>query len=73
MTIIEEKAARYRCRAKELRVLAEDWSDHRAQAMILEIAADYERMARTVGSLRVISSNRTAAWLPDPVVSGDCA
>ena len=58
MTIIEEKAARYRFRAEELRVLAEDWSDHRAQAMILEIAADYERMARTVGSLRVISSDR---------------
>lgn len=57
MATMGDRAARYRYRAGELRALAEDWDDIRAQAMILELAHDYERMAETVGKLRVISSD----------------
>ena len=57
---MKDKAARYRCRAEELRVLAEDWTDSRAQAVILEMAEEYERRAETLGKLRVISSDRTS-------------
>ena len=58
MSTIQERAARYRFRAEELRTIAEDWPDSRAQAMILEIAQDYDRMADTVGKLRLITSDR---------------
>ncbi|HEX3663812.1 MAG TPA: hypothetical protein VHU23_01065 [Rhizomicrobium sp.] len=57
---MSERAARYRGRAEELRMLAEDWADSRAQAMILEMAQDYERMADTVGKLRLIVSDGRA-------------
>src|ERR1700733_2725772 len=60
MATMKERAARYRFRAEELRSLAEDWADSRAQAVILEMAMDYERMAETVGKLRVISSDQPA-------------
>ncbi len=56
-----DRAARYRYRAEELRALAEDWDDSRAQAMILELAQDYERRAETVGKLRLISSDAAHA------------
>jgi hypothetical protein len=59
MTMMKDRAARYRFRAEELRTLAEDWSDRRAQAMILEMALDYERRAEIVGKLRLISSDQS--------------
>ncbi|HTT82418.1 MAG TPA: hypothetical protein VMF67_02960 [Rhizomicrobium sp.] len=58
MPMLKDRAVRYRFRAEELRALAEDWADSRAQSMILEMAKDYERMADTVAKLRVISSDR---------------
>jgi hypothetical protein len=61
MATVEDRAARYRCRAEELRTMAEDWADTRAQAVIREMAQDYERMADTLGKLRVISSDRRGA------------
>ena len=60
MSAIESKVAKYRWRAAELRNLAEDWADMRAQEIILEMAREYEKMADTVGSLRIISSDRAA-------------
>ncbi len=57
MSIMQNRAAKYRCRAEELRSLAEDWDDMRAQAMILDMAREYERMAETLGKLRLISSD----------------
>ena len=59
MSTLKDRAARYRFRAEGLRALAQDWDDRRAQAMILEMAREYERMAETVGNLRVISSDWT--------------
>jgi hypothetical protein len=60
MATVKDRATRYRSRAEELRVLAEDWTDSRAQAVILEMAEDYERRAETLGKLRVICSDRTS-------------
>jgi len=57
MATMNDRAARYRFRAEELRILAKDWTDSRAQAVILEMALDYERKAETIGKLRVISSD----------------
>lgn len=57
MSTLKDRAARYRYRAAELRTLAKDWDGMRAQAMILEMAQEYERMAETVGNLRLISSD----------------
>ncbi|HEX4159074.1 MAG TPA: hypothetical protein VHY79_11405 [Rhizomicrobium sp.] len=59
METMKDRAARYRDRAEELRSLAEDWADSPAQAMILELAEDFDRMAETVAKLRVISSDGT--------------
>ncbi|HEY3637666.1 MAG TPA: hypothetical protein VGK90_05905 [Rhizomicrobium sp.] len=56
---MQDRVARYRYRAEELRVLAQDWTDSRAQAMILEIANDYEHMADTASKLRLIVSDRS--------------
>jgi uncharacterized protein with PhoU and TrkA domain len=54
MVSMNDRVARYRYRAEGLRLLAQDWADSRAQAMILEIASDYERMADTAAKLRLV-------------------
>ena len=41
-----EAAVRYRRRAEEVRIIAEDTQDSRSRAILLTIADDYERMAR---------------------------
>ena len=41
-----EAARRYRNRAKEVRMIAEDTKDPEARQSLLRVARDYERMAR---------------------------
>ena len=65
MATMKNRAAWYRGRAEDLRALAEGWDDSCAQAMILEMAQDYERMAETIGNLRVISSEPPGPPLTD--------
>lgn len=45
MTVHMEKASRFRERAEELRVIAEDWKSDETRLMLQSIALDYERMA----------------------------
>jgi hypothetical protein len=40
-----EKAKQYRDRAEELRTIAQDWIDDRAQKRLLDLAHEYEQMA----------------------------
>ena len=54
----ESWAIRYRNRAEELRVTARYTRDHNAQKVLLEVAADYERLAELQESLAAISSGR---------------
>ena len=43
-----ETARRYRLHAEELRVLAESMEPDRSRDVVLEVAKDYERMAKSL-------------------------
>lgn len=45
---VAAKARRYRDRAEELRAIAADWISDDAQAALLKVARDYERMASSL-------------------------
>jgi hypothetical protein len=59
MATMKDRAVRYRCRAEELRTLAEDLVGSRTLVTILEMAEDYVRMVESLVKQRVISSDRT--------------
>jgi hypothetical protein len=44
-------ARRYRQRAEELKIIAEDESVHRTRLTLQRIATDYERMAETLEAI----------------------
>ena len=52
-----ETARRYRLHAEELRVLAESMELDRSRDVVLEVAEDYERMAK---SLEAIDNSEVA-------------
>jgi hypothetical protein len=54
MTVGPDRAAKYQNRAEELRCIAQEWMDHRAKSIILQLADDYERMAETVSNIRLV-------------------
>ena len=51
-----DSAARYRQRAEELKVIAETTTDPKSKKTLLDIAEDYERMARS--RVRIDESDR---------------
>lgn len=46
----DDKAGRYRDRAEQLRTMASDTRDRGAKSNLLDMADEYERLARTFGS-----------------------
>lgn len=54
----ENWAVRYRNRAEELRVTARYTRDQSARKLLLEVAADYDRLAELQESLATINSGR---------------
>ena len=46
-----ELAARYRKRAAEVRAIAETLTDDQAKKILIEVASDYEQMARALSEM----------------------
>ena len=46
----DDKAGRYRDRAEQLRTMASDTRDRSAKSNLLDMADEYERLARSFGS-----------------------
>jgi len=55
----ETKAQRYRERAEQLRTIASGTNDHNAKKSLLNIADDYERLARSLTSIPVREARGT--------------
>lgn len=54
------KVRRYRDRAEELRTIAADWINDEAQASLLKVARDYERMANSLERRPTATKARSA-------------
>jgi len=50
----QERIRDYRCRAEELRTIAEDCLSSEAQSLLKELARDYERMAERLEGSRAM-------------------
>ena len=66
-------ATHWRMRAEAIRTLAEDAPDSKVRAMMLRIAADYERLASIADDRAAQDSIMFRVVSPDDITSADAA